>query len=35
MVLEKGCIIERGDHEKLIKQKGTYYKLYTGAFELE
>ncbi|MEE1186196.1 MAG: ABC transporter ATP-binding protein [Acutalibacteraceae bacterium] len=35
MVLDKGRIIERGTHEDLIKQKGTYYQLYTGAFELE
>ena len=35
MVLENGRIIERGDHNKLISEKGTYYKLYTGAFELE
>ena len=35
MVLENGHIIERGNHEKLIEEKGTYYKLYTGAFELE
>ena len=35
MVLDKGRIIERGNHEKLIAEKGTYYKLYTGAFELE
>ncbi|MCC8028571.1 MAG: ABC transporter ATP-binding protein/permease [Lachnospiraceae bacterium] len=35
MVLELGNIIERGDHEKLIAEKGTYYHLYTGAFELE
>ena len=30
-----GRIIERGSHDKLIADKGTYYKLYTGAFELE
>ena len=35
MVLEKGRIIERGNHEKLIEEKGKYYQLYTGAFELE
>lgn len=35
MVLENGRIIERGEHDDLIKQKGIYYKLYTGAFELE
>ena len=34
MVLEKGEIIERGNHEQLIEQQGTYYKLYTGMFEL-
>ena len=35
MVLDHGRIIERGSHESLIEQKGTYYQLYTGAFELE
>ncbi|MBR5615401.1 MAG: ATP-binding cassette domain-containing protein, partial [Clostridia bacterium] len=35
MVLEKGVIIERGSHDKLIEEKGKYYQLYTGAFELE
>lgn len=35
MVLDHGKIIERGEHEELIAQKGTYYQLYTGAFELE
>ncbi len=35
MVLDHGHIIERGTHEDLIVQKGTYYQLYTGAFELE
>ena len=35
MVLDKGRIIERGSHDDLIKQKGQYYSLYTGAFELE
>ena len=34
MVLENGEIIERGDHEALLEQKGKYYQLYTGAFEL-
>ena len=35
MVLEKGRIIERGNHEQLLAAKGTYYQLYTGAFELD
>ena len=35
MVLDHGRIIERGSHEKLIEEGGTYYRLYTGAFELE
>lgn len=35
MVLEQGRIIERGSHEKLIEERGKYYQLYTGAFELE
>ena len=35
MVLDHGKIIERGSHEQLIAEKGTYYQLYTGAFELE
>ncbi len=35
MVLDHGRIIERGSHDKLIQEKGTYYQLYTGAFELE
>ena len=35
MVLENGRIIERGNHEKLVSEKGKYYQLYTGAFELE
>ena len=34
MVLDHGRIIERGTHEQLLAEKGTYYKLYTGAFEL-
>ncbi len=35
MVLDHGKIIERGSHEDLLAEKGTYYRLYTGAFELE
>lgn len=35
MVLDHGRIIERGSHDDLIAEKGTYYQLYTGAFELE
>ena len=35
MVLDHGRIIERGSHDDLIAQKGQYYQLYTGAFELE
>ena len=35
MVLDHGHIIERGTHEQLLEMKGTYYQLYTGAFELE
>ena len=35
MVLDHGRIIERGDHDDLMAQKGTYYQLYTGVFELE
>ena len=35
MVLDHGKIIERGTHDQLIDMKGTYYQLYTGAFELE
>ena len=35
MVLDHGRIIERGTHEQLIAEKGVYYQLYTGAFELE
>jgi len=35
MVLEKGVVIEKGNHEELIKSKGKYYQLYTGKFELE
>ena len=35
MVLDHGEIIERGNHEQLLEQKGKYYQLYTGAFELD
>jgi len=35
MVLENGRIIERGSHDSLIGQRGRYYQLYTGVFELE
>ena len=35
MVMEQGRIIERGSHDKLIEERGKYYQLYTGAFELE
>lgn len=35
MVLDHGRIIERGGHDRLMEQRGTYYRLYTGAFELE
>jgi ATP-binding cassette subfamily B protein len=35
MVLDHGRIIERGTHDTLLAEKGTYYRLYTGAFELE
>lgn len=35
MVLDQGRIIERGNHNKLIKEKGTYYQLYTGGLELD
>ena len=35
LVLDHGKIIERGNHEDLLKEKGQYYKLYTGIFELE
>ena len=35
MVLDHGRIIERGNHDSLIEKKGTYYQLYTGAFEME
>ena len=35
MVLEQGHVVERGNHDQLIAEKGKYYQLYTGAFELE
>ena len=35
LVLDHGQVIERGNHEKLLENRGTYYQLYTGAFELE
>ena len=35
MVMDHGRIIERGTHEQLLEQRGEYYQLYTGAFELE
>ena len=35
MVMDHGKIIERGNHDELLEQKGTYYELYTGKFELE
>ena len=35
MVMEQGRIIERGNHDQLIKKRGTYYQLYTGALELD
>jgi len=35
MVMENGEIIERGDHESLIAQRGKYFQLYTGMFELD
>ena len=35
MVLDHGKIVERGSHDSLIKDRGIYYRLYTGAFELE
>ena len=35
MVLDHGRIIERGTHDDLIAQRGTYYQLYTGVFELD
>ena len=35
LVLEKGAVMERGDHDELLVQEGRYYQLYTGQFELE
>ena len=35
LVLEQGRIIERGNHQQLLEQKGRYYQLYMGMFELE
>jgi len=35
LVLEKGEIIERGSHDELLQEKGKYYQLHTGQFELE
>ena len=35
LVMDRGQIIERGNHEDLLAQKGQYYQLYTGVFELE
>ena len=35
MVLEQGQLIERGSHDELLEQKGRYYRLYTGQFELD
>ena len=35
LVLEKGVVIEQGNHEELVSKKGRYYQLYTGQFEME